>query len=112
MKANAGWAVICFLVAVALVWAGDGIFNQINVGSTATFEADMTLGNAITDIITMTGLPTMPTNGTPSGVTATAAGQFLIDTSPVEVCVSTAAGTSSWVSLTKSTGTLFESCKD
>lgn len=78
----------------------------LDVGGSFRIDGSATLGDAITDIITFTGLLQLPSNAAPkTNVTPTAVGQVILNTgsTPDEVCFSTGTTASTWVLLSTPT---------
>ena len=76
----------------------DNGVTMTNQGVT-TLNGAMNFGNAITDVITVNALLTIPSNAAPrSNVTPTAIGQLIVNTgsSPDQVCISTGTLISQW----------------
>lgn len=81
-----------------------GTALSINSSADVTISNNATLGGAVTDIITFTGLPRLPTNATPrSSVTPTAAGELIWNSGSSEVCVSTGTTMTTWVQVADGT---------
>jgi hypothetical protein len=76
----------------------------ITIAGSLTTTGDAQIGDAITDIITLTGLPRLPADAAPrTNITPTAAGELIWNSADAQICVSTGTTASTWVQVSDGT---------
>jgi len=77
----------------------------LDVGGSFQTDGNVTLGDAVTDVVTFNALPTLPSNAAPrTNITPTVVGQLILNTGPTpdEICFSTGTTPTTWVQIRSS----------
>ena len=89
-----------FLSTSSRVGIGTGFTSSAAPAALLDVAGTAKLGAAVTDTITLTGLPALPSDSAPrTNITPTVAGQLIYNSADKEVCFSTGTAATTWVQI-------------